>query len=68
MLLKNSFQKELCFCGRAVFYNVQLVYLYFILFFHFLQTKADLVNEYETKLQNVEFGLGPSAKTDLIKQ
>lgn len=28
------------------------------------QAKAELVNEFEAKLQNVEFGVGPSTKTE----
>lgn len=65
---KNVFTRDIisrwsAFCDRTVI----IVYnscVYISPFFSLLQTKADLVKEYENKLQNVEFGLVSSAKTD----
>jgi len=30
----------------------------------FFQAKAELIKEFEAKLQNVEFGVGPSTKAE----
>lgn len=40
----------------------------FLMWKFFFQKKAELVKEYEEKLQNIEFGLGQSPKTEFKLQ